>query len=112
MIRKAFVMQVNPGAELEYERRHNPIWPELEKTLRQHGVHTYSIFLLPGTHQLFAYVEFESEQKWNAIAQTEICQRWWAFMREVMPANPDNSPVSTELREVFHIPSSNSSGCG
>lgn len=112
MIRKAFVMQVNPGAELEYERRHNPIWPELEKTLRQHGVHTYSIFLLPGTHQLFAYVEFESEQKWNAIAQTEICQRWWAFMREVMPANPDNSPVSTELRGVFHIPSSNSSGCG
>jgi L-rhamnose mutarotase len=24
-------------------------------------------------------------------------------MRELMPSNPDDSPVSTELREVFHI---------
>jgi len=24
-------------------------------------------------------------------------------MREIMPANPDDSPVSRELREVFHI---------
>ncbi|MXG36744.1 L-rhamnose mutarotase, partial [Escherichia coli] len=27
MIRKAFVMQVNPDAHEEYARRHNPIWP-------------------------------------------------------------------------------------
>ncbi|CAK5470331.1 L-rhamnose mutarotase [Escherichia coli] len=26
MIRKAFVMQVNPDAHEEYQRRHNPIW--------------------------------------------------------------------------------------
>jgi hypothetical protein len=24
-------MSVHPGAEEEYEKRHNPIWPELEK---------------------------------------------------------------------------------
>ena len=30
MIRKAFVMSVHPGQEAEYERRHRPIWPELE----------------------------------------------------------------------------------
>jgi L-rhamnose mutarotase len=34
-IRKAFVMQVNPGAEQEYEKRHNPIWPDLEKVLKE-----------------------------------------------------------------------------
>ncbi len=33
MIRKAFVMQVNPDAHEEYQRRHNPIWPELEAVL-------------------------------------------------------------------------------
>jgi L-rhamnose mutarotase len=59
---------------------------------------------MPETHQLFAYVEFESEEKWTAIARTEICQRWWAYMCEVMPSNPDKSPVSRELREVFHLP--------
>ena len=104
MIRKAFVMQVHAGAELEYQRRHRLIWPELEKTLLTHGVHTYSIFLHSETRQLFAYVEFQSQKEWDAIAQTSICQRWWAYMREIMPSNSDNSPVSTELREVFHIP--------
>jgi len=44
MIRKSFVMQLNRGAEAEYRRRHNPVWEELERTLRAHGVHNYSIF--------------------------------------------------------------------
>ena len=96
-------MSVNPGMENEYERRHRPIWPELERALLDHGVSTYSIFLHPETRQLFACVEFQDEAQWQAIARTEVCQRWWQHMREIMPSNPDNSPVSTELREVFHL---------
>ena len=103
MIRKAFVMQVNEGQEKEYEKRHSPIWPELEETLRSHGAHNYSIFLHPETRQLFGYVEIEDEARWHKIAQTDICRKWWAYMKEVMPSNPDNSPVSTELAEVFHL---------
>jgi L-rhamnose mutarotase len=103
MIRKAFVMSVFVGKETEYERRHNPIWPDLEQTLVDHGVHNYSIFLHPETRQLFAYVEIEDEERWNAIAQTDSCQRWWKYMADVMPANPDNSPVSLDLVEVFHL---------
>ncbi|MCY2422819.1 L-rhamnose mutarotase, partial [Klebsiella pneumoniae] len=45
MIRKAFVMQVNPDAHEEYQRRHNPIWPELEAVLKAHGAHHYAIYL-------------------------------------------------------------------
>src|ERR1051325_9946135 len=101
MIRKAFVMSVNAEAEAEYERRHNPIWPELEAVLRAHGVRAYSIFLHPETRQLFAYVDFESEERWQAIARTEVCQRWWRHMRGIMPSNADNSPVTIELKEVF-----------
>lgn len=103
MIRKAFVMSVNAGCEAEYEKRHKPIWPELEAVLRGHGVHNYSIFLHPRTRQLFGYAEIESEERWDAIAQTEICQKWWASMRELMPSNPDNSPVAEALRDVFHM---------
>ncbi len=102
MIRKAFVMSVNAGCEAEYERRHNPIWPELEAALKQHGVHNYSIFLHPQTRQLFGYAEIESEEQWAAIAGTAICRKWWAHMRELMPSNPDHSPVAADLREVFH----------
>lgn len=103
MIRKAFVMSVHPGQEAEYARRHQPIWDELAATLKAHGVHNYSIFLHPETRQLFGYAEIEDEARWAAIAKTEVCQRWWKFMGEVMPANPDNSPVSQGLKEVFHL---------
>jgi len=103
MIRKAFVMSVNAGQEAEYERRHRPIWKELHDVLSAHGVHNYSIFLHPETRQLFGYAEIEDEAKWAAIANTEICQKWWKFMGDIMPSNPDSSPVSAGLREVFHI---------
>jgi len=103
MIRKAFVMSVDAGHEAEYERRHRPIWPELEQTLRAHGVHNYSIFLHPQTRQLFGYVEIEDEARFNAIAQTPVCRKWWVHMKDIMPSNPDNSPKSLDLREVFHI---------
>jgi len=103
MIRKAFVMSVHPGSEQEYERRHRPIWPELEKVLKAHGVHTYSIFLHPQSRQLFGYVEIEDEARWNAIAKTDVCQRWWQHMADIMPSNADSSPVATALQEVFHI---------
>jgi L-rhamnose mutarotase len=102
VIRKSFVMSVNTGAEAEYERRHNPIRPELERVLRAHGVGSYSIFLLPATGQLFAYVEIEDESQWAALAATPECKRWWQHMADLMPHNTDGSPIATELKEVFH----------
>ncbi len=75
----------------------------MEDVLREHGVLTYSIFLDPKSLQLFAYIEVESEEKWESISRTPVCKRWWAYMKEIMPANPDDSPVSEEMREVFHI---------
>jgi L-rhamnose mutarotase len=103
MIRKAFVMQVNPDAHAEYQQRHSPIWPELEQVLKEHGAHHYSIFLDEARNLLFGYVEIESEERWNAVANTAVCQRWWQHMGDVMPSNPDHSPVSSPLREVFYL---------
>lgn len=103
MIRTSFVMTLRPGAHDEYRRRHDPIWPELAATLRDHGVASYSIFLDAGRNLLFAYVELESRERWNAIAQTPVCRRWWAYMRDLMETNPDDSPSTSDLVEVFHL---------
>ena len=103
MIRKAFVMSVDPKFHGEYEKRHRPIWPELEATLKEHGAHNYSIHLDAETHTLFAYVEIEDENRWAAIAETEVCQRWWAYMKDIMPSAPDGRPIARDLREVFHL---------
>ncbi len=103
MIRKAFVMSVHAGMEEEYARRHQPIWADLAAVLKAQGAHNYSIFLDPATRQLFGYVEIEDEARWAAVARTAVCQRWWKSMRDLMPSHPDNSPVSKDLNEVFHL---------
>lgn len=103
MIKKAFVMQVEPAAHQEYQHRHDTIWPELVQVLKDHGSHHYSIFLDKNRNLLFGYVEVESEARWNSIAQTEVCQKWWKYMSDIMPSNPDNSPISDELTSVFYL---------
>lgn len=102
LIRKGFVLSVYPGKEKEYARRHNPIWSELHDVLKAHGVAHYSIFLNRKRHLLFGYVEIESETRWEAIAQTGVCRRWWKYMSDIMPTNEDLSPVSEPLEEVFY----------
>jgi L-rhamnose mutarotase len=103
MLRKAFRMSVHPDRHEEYTRRHTPIWRELEDALLAHGVRSYSIYLDPQTSDLFGYAEIESEERWQAIAITEVCRRWWHHMREMMPCNADDSPIARDLREVFHL---------
>ena len=103
MIIKTFRMRVHPQHVAEYERRHNPIWPELEAALKTHGVERYFIFLDETTADLFAYAEIESDEQWQAIAHTEVCRRWWQSMKALMPSNPDGSPESREMRQVFEL---------
>jgi L-rhamnose mutarotase len=103
MIRKACIMQVVASAHDEYQRRHDELWPEMASELRAHGAHNYSIFLDPQRSLLFAYVEIESEQAWAQMADTAICRKWWAYMKDIMPSNADNSPIAQDLTEVFHL---------
>lgn len=103
MIRKAFLMMLNLGCQEEYERRHNPVWADLQDVLKQHGVHNYSIFLDKETNLLFGYVEIESEELWQQIATTDECRRWWSYMKDLMRTNDDDSPKTVLLDEVFHL---------
>lgn len=102
MIRKACVMKVFPNCHAEYKKRHAEIWPELVNMLTEFGAHNYSIHLDPVTNSLFAYLEIDEENKWSQSAETDICQKWWAYMKDVMETNPDNSPVIINLEEVFY----------
>lgn len=103
MIRKASIMFVYKDQYEEYQRRHDELWPEMEKELKEHGAHNYSIFLDEESGQLFAYLEIEDEERWNQMASTDICQKWWTYMEPLMETNPDNSPVSKELKSVFYL---------
>jgi len=103
MKRLAFKMYLNEGQKTEYKKRHNEIWPELKQLLKDAGVSEYSIFLDEETNILFAFQKVSSDGGSQDLGQTEIVQKWWAFMADVMKTNPDNSPVSVELEEVFFM---------
>ncbi len=103
MQRLAFKMHLNPGQKEEYKKRHDEIWPELKSLLKDAGVSEYSIFLDEETNTLFAFQKVSGEGSSQDLGQTEIVQKWWAFMADVMKANADNSPVMSELEEVFYM---------
>lgn len=96
-------MQLFEGFEQEYKRRHDEIWPELEALLRETGISGYSIFLDKETLTLFGVMEVADETAQAGLADHPVMKRWWAYMKDIMVSNPDNSPVSKPLEKVFHM---------
>lgn len=99
----AFKMKLKPGFEKEYKKRHNEIWPELADELSRAGVTDYSIFLDKETSILFAVQKLTENNTAANLPQTDIVKKWWDYMSDIMEVNPDNSPVVTDLEEVFHM---------
>ncbi len=100
---KGFKMKLYPGMAEEYERRHNLLWPEMKVMIHAYGGKNYSIFLDEETLTLFGYIEIEDEERWNQSADTAINRKWWDYMADIMETNEDNSPVSKNLKPVFHL---------
>lgn len=101
--RVAFKMKLFPGKEAEYKKRHDEIWPELHGLLKNAGISAYSIFLDEETHALFGVLTTSEPQNLDTLPQHEVMQRWWKYMADIMESNPDNSPVSIPLKEVFYL---------
>jgi len=103
MKRYGFKMKLRPGFREEYRKRHSEIWPELVTLLKNEGIGNYSIFLDEETNTLFAYQEQSGESSSQDLGTTEIVQRWWKHMADIMETNPDNSPVTIPLEQVFFL---------
>jgi len=103
MQRIAFKMKLNEGQKAEYKKRHDKIWPELKRLLKESGVSEYSIFLDDETNTLFAFQKVTGDGGSQDLGETEIVKKWWKFMADIMEVNEDNSPVTIELEEVFYF---------
>lgn len=98
----AFKMQLKPGMKEEYEKRHAAIWPELVALLKDNGIADYSIYLDEETYTLFAEQRLTGNSS-QELGNTELVQRWWKYMADIMETNPDFSPISKPLINVFHL---------
>lgn len=101
--RNAFKMKLKKGFEVEYKKRHDEIWPELASLLSESGIQDYSIFLDEETLILFAVQKLSPDFDEAFLPNHPIVKKWWAYMGDIMETNPDNSPLSASLKEVFHI---------
>jgi L-rhamnose mutarotase len=103
MARLAFKMQLYKGFEDEYKRRHDALWPELQQLLKATGISDYSIFLDTETFSLLGVLKAEDPKALDDLPNQPVMQKWWAYMRDIMESNDDNSPVSIPLKEVFYL---------
>ena len=104
MSRVAFRMQLHKGYEDEYKKRHEILWPELEQLLKKTGISEYSIFLDETTNSLFGVLNIHDPAALDNLPAHPVMKKWWAYMKDIMESNADNSPVSVPLREVFYMP--------
>jgi L-rhamnose mutarotase len=101
--RFGFKMKMVPGFKDEYIKRHSEIWPGLIELLKKEGIGNYSIFIDEETNTLFAYQEQTGESSSQDLGETEIVKKWWKYMSDIMEVNPDNSPVTIPLEQVFYM---------
>ena len=103
MKRQAFKMKLKAGCAHEYKKRHDEIWPELSKLLKDSGISDYSIFLDQETNTLFAIQKQEGDASSQDLGSDPVVQKWWEYMADIMESNEDFSPVTVPLTEVFYL---------
>ena len=55
------------------------------------------------TNILFAVQKVEGDSGSQDLGTNPIVKKWWDFMADIMEVNPDNSPVSIPMKEVFYM---------
>ncbi len=86
----SWVLEIRPGYENEYKKRHDEIWPEMLEALRESGIRNYSIF----KHGLTLFGYFETDDITATISflkDNEVNGRWGEYMAPIMKIDIDQS---------------------
>lgn len=100
----AFAMRLHPGRADDYRRRHDALWPELARLLREAGVADYSIHLDLASHTLFAVLWRRRDHAMASLPDHPVMRRWWAHMADLMETEPSGAPAVLPLEPLFHLP--------
>ncbi len=103
MQRICFLMEIIPGQEAEYERRHAEIWPDLVAELQDAGVRNYTLFRR-GT-SVIAYAECHPDvaTAFGKVGATDVNQRWAQWFTDVLATHTDADGNLVEAVEVWHL---------
>jgi L-rhamnose mutarotase len=103
MQRFCFTFEIRPGAEDEYKRRHDEIWPELVEAIKGGGISNYSLFRR-GT-QVIAYCECDPDAAtaFAKVGASEANARWSEWFEDLIVALADEDGRLFEAAEVWHL---------
>ncbi len=89
MVRIAFALNIRPGCEDEYKRRHASVWPEVRAEMKAAGLASMSIFLLGS--QAIVFVEAEDyERAATFLASAPASRQWEEYTAEVVAFDPEH----------------------
>lgn len=103
MERVCFTFEIYEGAEDEYKKRHDEIWPELVADIKAAGFSNYSLFRR-GT-QIVAYAEVEPDLP-TALAKLSTSEnnaRWATWFEDLIVNLTDARGNLMFFREVWHL---------
>ena len=104
MEKYAWKGMIKEGMIDEYVRRHNEIWPEMVKVLKDAGIKNYTIWNTGC--ELFGYYECEKGVEYAAKVQAEstVVARWNEYMNDIlsMEMYPETG-AQPRLKKVFTL---------
>lgn len=103
MERFCFTFTIKPGAEVEYKRRHDEIWPEMIQALKDAGITNYTLFRRG--LDIIAYAECHPDAKtaFGKVAETEVDARWSEWFGDVIERRFDETGEPMTAEEVWHL---------
>jgi len=104
MERYAWRAKVLDGKLDEYIRRHDEIWPEMLKVLKEAGIRNYTIW--NNGSDLFGYYECEKGKEYAAKVQASnpVVDKWNEYMKDVMVMELDPETGAQPLmNKVFFM---------
>lgn len=102
MAKYYFTYQCRPGMEQEYIKRHEAVWPEVIRALREAGLSNFTTFMKD--NQLFAFIEADDfRASWAKFQANPDTQRWEKYMSEVLLTDVTKGEMEVIDQVVFHM---------
>ena len=104
MEKYAWTAKIKEGKKAEYIKRHDEIWPELVKVLKDAGIYNYTIWADGNT--LFGYYECEKGIDFAAKTQANspIVDKWNEYMKDILIMEMDpETGAQPMLKKVFTL---------
>ncbi|MFT5377963.1 MAG: L-rhamnose mutarotase [Candidatus Latescibacterota bacterium] len=98
MYTSAMTFALKPGCYAEYKKAHDELWPEIATAMRKQGV---NMVIHHYEDRLFLYATAPSPEALESSHDSEIAERWQAYMATLMVTGDDGKTIVEELETAF-----------